>query len=118
MWAVSLVSGNSECGFEHNSAASCYYVTVKLTDAGLEHVSDVLAAVWAYMAMLRRIGPQRRIYDEIKDIDQVGGWLTRSGEIRRDPGDPARSGRSGAVRRYAARSGIGLVRHDFIKVST
>ncbi|XP_043239610.1 nardilysin-like [Amphibalanus amphitrite] len=71
MWAVSLVSGNSESGFEHNSSASCYYVTVKLTDAGLQHVPDVLAAIWAYMAMLRRIGPQQRIYDEIKDIDQM-----------------------------------------------
>ncbi|XP_037087796.1 nardilysin-like [Pollicipes pollicipes] len=71
MWAVSLVSGNSESGFEHNSATSCYYVNVRLTDAGLEHVADVLAAIWAYMAMLRRLGPQQRIYDEIKDIDQI-----------------------------------------------
>lgn len=70
-WAVYLESGNGESGFEHNSTCSTFHVQIGLTDAGLLHVSEVAGAVWAYIAMLQRIGAQKRIFEEIERVDRM-----------------------------------------------
>ncbi|XP_038056169.1 nardilysin-like [Patiria miniata] len=67
--ALSLFSGNSDTGFEHNDTHAMYAISITLTDQGFNQVKEVLAIVFQYIKMLQTIGPQERIFQEIKTID-------------------------------------------------
>ncbi|KAJ8039795.1 Nardilysin [Holothuria leucospilota] len=67
--ALSLYAGNVESGFEHNSTYSSFGVMVTLTDEGLEKITEVVKIIFQYIKMLQDAGPNERIYNEIKTID-------------------------------------------------
>ncbi|KAK2144641.1 hypothetical protein LSH36_740g00013 [Paralvinella palmiformis] len=76
MWAVDLEGGNNESGFEHNMTHSAFNISIKLTETGFEHVYEVMTVVLQYMDMLRRKGPQKWIFDELKQIqDNEFRWI-------------------------------------------
>ncbi|KAJ8983824.1 hypothetical protein NQ317_008950 [Molorchus minor] len=68
VWGLSTSVGNSESGIEHNSMYSLFTISVNLTEEGQAHIFEVIEAIFSYINMLKRIGPQRRIFDEIKSI--------------------------------------------------
>lgn len=41
LWALAIYSGNDESGLEHNTMYAIFSVTLMLTPAGLEHISEV-----------------------------------------------------------------------------
>ena len=41
LWAVGLVSGNREGGWEHNSTWASFGISIVLTEEGLAHLSEV-----------------------------------------------------------------------------
>ena len=45
MWALQIEGGNDAHGFEFNSAWSCFYIDIILTDSGVDHVYEVGVAV-------------------------------------------------------------------------
>ncbi|XP_077862636.1 nardilysin-like [Saccoglossus kowalevskii] len=67
--ALQLYCGNDETGFEHNTTHAVFSITVQLTDEGYNNVSEVLSIIFQYIAMLQKVGPQERIYSEIKKIE-------------------------------------------------
>ncbi|XP_022087201.1 nardilysin-like [Acanthaster planci] len=67
--ALILFSGNAETGFEHNGTHAMFSISITLTDQGFTQVEEVLAIVFQYIKMLQAIGPQERIFQEIKTID-------------------------------------------------
>jgi nardilysin len=85
VWALDLVAGNSDCGIEHNSTHAQFQVSVALTEAGMDHIQEVgnliiyyyyyycfpqvFKCIFEYLAMLKKIGPQKRIFDEIQTIE-------------------------------------------------
>ncbi|XP_066298938.1 nardilysin-like [Branchiostoma lanceolatum] len=69
MWALGLYAGNNELGFEHNSTNAVLNVVVVLTDDGLAHAKEVITIVFQYISMLQRMGPSRRVYEEIQTIE-------------------------------------------------
>ncbi|XP_035698812.1 nardilysin-like [Branchiostoma floridae] len=69
MWALGLYAGNNELGFEQNSTNSVFNVIVVLTDEGLAHAKEVTTVVFQYISMLQRLGPCRRVYEEIQTIE-------------------------------------------------
>uniref|UniRef100_T1J428 Nardilysin n=1 Tax=Strigamia maritima TaxID=126957 RepID=T1J428_STRMM len=70
IWALSLYSGNDETGFEHNSTYASFTVTVGLTEEGLDNLFQVITTIFQYLEMLRRHGPDARIYSEIQTIEK------------------------------------------------
>ncbi|KGL77582.1 Nardilysin, partial [Tinamus guttatus] len=69
-WAVALCGGNSETGFEQNSSYSIFNISITLTGEGYEHFYEVVHVVFQYLRMLQKVGPDKRIWEEIKKIDE------------------------------------------------
>nr|CAI5844579.1 unnamed protein product [Callosobruchus analis] len=68
VWAITTSIGNGESGTELNSIYSLYTVSIVLTEEGLKHLDEVIAAVFSYLHMLKNIGPQERVFNEMKLI--------------------------------------------------
>lgn len=68
VWALNLYTESSQTGFELNSCYSLFGLTIELTEEGLNHVFEVITAVFSYIEMLHQVGPQERIYKEIQVI--------------------------------------------------
>lgn len=66
-WASSLSAGESDCTFWY----SFFKVTIGLTDAGHEHVNEIIALVFKYIQLLQQSGPCKWIYDEISAISET-----------------------------------------------
>ena len=71
VWALSLTAGNAGDGFELNSTYSMFPIVVTLTKEGFENIEKVVQAVLAYIDMLKVEGPNERIYNEIKKIEDL-----------------------------------------------
>eukprot|EP00927_Polykrikos_kofoidii_P031696 TRINITY_DN27205_c0_g1_i1.p1 TRINITY_DN27205_c0_g1~~TRINITY_DN27205_c0_g1_i1.p1 ORF type:complete len:1209 (+),score=189.92 TRINITY_DN27205_c0_g1_i1:56-3682(+) len=66
--ATEVCSGvDHEDGFDNSSICALYGTTVTLTVAGLARWPEVVAAVIAYVDLLRRAGPQRWAWEELRD---------------------------------------------------
>ncbi|XP_046963766.1 nardilysin-like [Vanessa cardui] len=71
VWALGIYTGNSESGIDYTSMYSLFSIQVVLTKDGLEHVDEVLEAIFSYINMLKKIGPSERIYKELKTIEET-----------------------------------------------
>ncbi|XP_022831440.1 nardilysin-like [Spodoptera litura] len=71
VWALGIYTGNSESGIDYTSMYSLFSTQVVLTKEGLDHVDEVLEAIFSYINMLKKIGPSERIYDEIRTIEET-----------------------------------------------
>ncbi|ELU04683.1 hypothetical protein CAPTEDRAFT_222953 [Capitella teleta] len=82
VWALELVAGNSDTGVEHNSTHAQFQISVSLTEAGMDNIQDVMTCIFEYLLMLKKIGPQERIYNEIKTIeDNSFAWKEQNDPI-------------------------------------
>ncbi|XP_056633066.1 nardilysin [Diorhabda sublineata] len=82
MWAISIQAGNEETGSDHNSMFALFNISVGLTEEGQKHVFEIIEAVFSYINLLKKVGPQRRIYDEIKlIIDTSFRFATESSPV-------------------------------------
>ncbi|TSL47684.1 Nardilysin [Bagarius yarrelli] len=81
-WVRQIFSSvpNNETGFDQNSTYSIFSINITLTDQGFQNfyqmpdINNVLGEqvadqVFQYIKMLQRLGPQRRIYEEIQKIE-------------------------------------------------
>uniref|UniRef100_A0A8D0H138 Nardilysin convertase n=1 Tax=Sphenodon punctatus TaxID=8508 RepID=A0A8D0H138_SPHPU len=68
-WALALYGGNGETGFEQNSTYSVFSISVTLTDDGFKHFYEVAHVVFQYLKMLQKIGPDKRVWEEIQKIE-------------------------------------------------
>uniref|UniRef100_A0A7N5P3S9 Nardilysin n=1 Tax=Ailuropoda melanoleuca TaxID=9646 RepID=A0A7N5P3S9_AILME len=68
-WALALFGGNGETGFEQNSTYSVFSISITLTDEGYEHFYEVAHTVFQYLKMLQKLGPEKRIFEEIQKIE-------------------------------------------------
>ncbi|KAL5015986.1 hypothetical protein ScPMuIL_005575 [Solemya velum] len=59
-----LTGGNGYGGFEHNSTWTGFSVSIVLTESGFNHVKEVLGAIFSYIEMLRKEGPQYWLFEE------------------------------------------------------
>lgn len=76
VWALGIFTGNGETGIEHNSMYSLFSISVILTGEGLLKMKEVISAIFSYINMLKKMGPQKRIYDEIKLIEDISFRFT------------------------------------------
>lgn len=71
MWCIDIFSGNGEGGFEHSSMYAPFSLALILIDETYEHLEEVLEALFSYIDMLCRNGLQKRIFDEIQQIEKI-----------------------------------------------
>ncbi|XP_017752516.1 PREDICTED: nardilysin-like isoform X2 [Eufriesea mexicana] len=71
MWCLKIFSGNEESGFEHNSMYALFSLSLMLTEQGYNHLPEVLNAIFSFINLMHKEGPQKRIYDEIYQIKQM-----------------------------------------------
>ena len=67
-WAEGLSAGPS---FEHPDFA-VFGIGIQLTEAGLAHVDDVIASVFACLALIREQGIEPRYHDELARMARIG----------------------------------------------
>lgn len=70
-WVLGTNIGNGETGTEHNTLYTLFTVSLSLTEAGYEHLKDVIQAVFSYLNMLKQTGPNRRIFEELKSVSEM-----------------------------------------------
>ncbi|XP_064292725.1 nardilysin-like isoform X2 [Plodia interpunctella] len=71
VWALGIYTGNSESGIDYTTMHSLFLTQVVLTKEGLDHIDEVLDAIFSYINMLRKIGPSQRVFEEIKTIEET-----------------------------------------------
>ncbi|XP_023245126.1 nardilysin-like [Copidosoma floridanum] len=71
LWCLHILSGINGGDFEHNSMYSLLGLSLILTDDGFKHLKDVLEAVFSYISLLRRVGPNKRLFDEIQKTKDI-----------------------------------------------
>lgn len=71
MWVLDIYSGNDESDFEHSSMYALFKLTLIFTDEGQQHFEEVMDAVFSFINLLKKEGPQKRIYDEICKIEEI-----------------------------------------------
>ena len=63
-WAHELSAGESRSCSDFAS----FDVAIQLTDAGLEHVDEVVQVVFAYLNHLQKVGPQEWVHEETSTV--------------------------------------------------
>ncbi|XP_017794015.1 PREDICTED: nardilysin-like [Habropoda laboriosa] len=66
MWCLEIFSE-----YEHCSMYTLSCLSLVLTEQGYKHLLEVLNAVFSFINMVRKEGPQKRIYDEIHQIKET-----------------------------------------------
>lgn len=69
LWALELSAGVDESGFEYNSMYSLYNICIYLTEDGFDNLTDVLSATYSYIKFFAQSGPNKRVFDELQDIE-------------------------------------------------
>lgn len=69
LWASGLTSGHSDDGISFNSIYTLFSITIVLSEKGRENIDNVLKAIFSYVKMLQREGPNERVFTEIQAID-------------------------------------------------
>ena len=70
-WCLDLISGNDESGFQYNTMYSTYSLYMYLTEEGCENLQEICDEVFSYINMLKKAGPQERIYKELEKIEEI-----------------------------------------------
>ncbi|EFA00999.2 Insulin-degrading enzyme-like Protein [Tribolium castaneum] len=71
VWVLSISAGNGESGSEHNSLYAFFTISMSLTEEGFKHLNEVIEIVFSYINMLKKLGPQERLYNEMKIIGDI-----------------------------------------------
>ncbi|EGI67443.1 Nardilysin, partial [Acromyrmex echinatior] len=71
MWGVfDVFCGNcdNDNDFGYNSMYVLFEIIIELTDKGLSNVTDILCAIFSFLKLIKRMGPQESIYKELYKI--------------------------------------------------
>ena len=71
VWALTLYAGCDGYGMEFNSTYSQFSISLTLTEKGFNEVNDVISAIFSYLQILKSEGPNQRIFNEIKEINEL-----------------------------------------------
>jgi len=71
-WALDLFCGNcdNDNGFGYNSMYVLFEIIVELSCEGQEHLNDVLDAIFSFIKLVKKTGPQEWIYNKFYKIEK------------------------------------------------
>ncbi|KAJ3682909.1 hypothetical protein LUZ60_013136 [Juncus effusus] len=70
-WATSILSGVEETGTLKSSFAYLFSISIRLTDAGLNKMYEVIGVVYQYINLLKQSKPQEWIFKELQDMGNM-----------------------------------------------
>jgi len=70
VWALEIISDRGY-DFENNSLYRLYSLCIVLTKEGINHLPEVIEAVFAYVKLLQCKGPQEALFKEIQSIEEA-----------------------------------------------
>lgn len=70
LYALDLVAGADDVGFDSNSLYSLFSVTIYLTQKGFENVDAVIDAIFSYLRFMQQAGPQEALFRELQTIEE------------------------------------------------
>ncbi|KYQ60244.1 Nardilysin [Trachymyrmex zeteki] len=73
MWIFDLFCGicDNDNGFGYNSMYVLFEIVVELSHEGEQNLKDILDAIFSFINLVRKAGPQERIYDEIYKFEEI-----------------------------------------------
>ncbi|KAL1138822.1 hypothetical protein AAG570_008884 [Ranatra chinensis] len=71
LWALDITAGHGDDGCMYNSIYTMFSATIVLTESGYSNLELVLEAVFSYIKMLQITGPEERIFNEIRCIEDT-----------------------------------------------
>ncbi|CAD7086908.1 unnamed protein product [Hermetia illucens] len=71
LWALELIAGIDDTGFEFNSIYSLFSVYIYLTEEGFQHLEDVLSATFSYVKLLQKSGASQTLFAELQAIEET-----------------------------------------------
>uniref|UniRef100_A0A1A9W6A1 Nardilysin n=1 Tax=Glossina brevipalpis TaxID=37001 RepID=A0A1A9W6A1_9MUSC len=69
LWALDMIAGVDDSGFDNNSMYSLFNLCIYLTDTGFHHLDDVLAATFAFIKLFSQCGSLKETYEELQNIE-------------------------------------------------
>ncbi|XP_032582063.1 nardilysin [Drosophila sechellia] len=72
LWALQLIAGIDENGFDMNSMYALFNICIYLTDEGFKNLDEVLAATFAYVKLFSNCGSMKEVYEEQQRIEETG----------------------------------------------
>ncbi|XP_055389188.1 nardilysin isoform X2 [Condylostylus longicornis] len=71
LWALEMIAGVDDSGFEFNSMYSLFNVCISLTENGFENIEKVLSAMYSYIKLIANVGCSRNLFKELKTIEEI-----------------------------------------------
>ncbi|XP_029044201.2 nardilysin [Osmia bicornis bicornis] len=71
MWCLDLDIDNANSGFADTSMYALFTISLTLTEEGQKQLSEVLNAIFSFINLMQREGPQKRIFDEMQQIMEM-----------------------------------------------
>ena len=66
LWADELYAGTSSS--TSSSIFSLFSINIRLTEAGFNHLDDVLEAIFSYLKLLQVVGPDETLFHEVQSL--------------------------------------------------
>ncbi|KAL3700566.1 hypothetical protein R1sor_018588 [Riccia sorocarpa] len=70
-WATALSAGVGEGGYDRSTVGYMFNVNIYLTVVGLDKVEDVVGLLYQYVKMLRDVGPQEWVFNELQAMGMM-----------------------------------------------
>ncbi|KYN14346.1 Nardilysin, partial [Trachymyrmex cornetzi] len=70
MWSPILNNNVIYCSSQQNSLYSLIYINIFLTTEGRRHLEDILGAIFSFINLLKKEGPQKAIYNDIYESEK------------------------------------------------
>ncbi|XP_037935683.1 nardilysin [Teleopsis dalmanni] len=72
LWGLDLIAGPDDSGFDTNSIYTLFNLCIVLTDDGLKHIDEVLAATFSYVKLLNtKFEELEEVYNNLKSIEST-----------------------------------------------
>lgn len=71
VWVLNTACGVSSGGCEHNSLYALFRVELYLTDEGVHKIYEIIETIYAYINLMKRVGPQERIFKELSEVASI-----------------------------------------------
>lgn len=74
-WATNL-----SAGARPSRGYAFFHISIELSKNGLEHIPEIVEAVFQYLYMIRALGPQRWIFDETQKLEEIAFEFMEKGQ--------------------------------------
>nr|XP_012135647.1 PREDICTED: nardilysin-like [Megachile rotundata] len=71
MWCLDIDIDNADSGFTDSSMYALFTISLILTEQGQEQLQEVLNAIFSFINLMQKEGPQKQLFDEMQQIKEM-----------------------------------------------